>query len=140
MYKPVASREVRYGDLDLWPTRIRTGFWAWLLHRVTGLAIILYLLLHIGVISSVLWGGGSFDAVMALLKRPLFAVGELMLVTAVMYHGLNGIRIILFDLGVGIKNQKALFWGAFVLAAAGFALAATVFWPLIFGHPGGMAT
>lgn len=134
LYKPVASREVRYGDLDLWPAKIRTGLWAWLLHRITGLAIILYLLLHIGVISSVLWGGGSFDQLMATLKRPWFAVGELLLVTAVMYHGLNGTRIILFDLGIGVKRQKAMFWGAFLLAAAGFVVAARVFGPLILGH------
>jgi succinate dehydrogenase / fumarate reductase cytochrome b subunit len=133
LYKPVASREVRYRDLDLWPSRVKVGFWAWLLHRITGLAIIFYLLLHIVVISSVLWGTGSFEQVMATLKRPWFAVGELLLVTAVIYHGLNGCRIILFDLGIGIKQQKALFWGAFVLAAAGFGLAAKVFWPLIFG-------
>jgi len=133
LYKPVASREVRYGDLDLWPTKIRTGFWAWLLHRVAGLAIIFYLLLHIVVISSVLWGTGSFDAVMAVLRRPWFAAGELLLVAAVLYHGLNGLRIILFDLGVGLKRQKEMFWVAVVLAAAGFAFAAKVFWPLIFG-------
>ncbi len=132
MYRPIASREVRYGDLDLWPTKIRTGFWAWLLHRVSGLAIIFYLLLHISVISSVLWGGGSFDTVMAYLKRPAFAAGELLLVVAVMYHGLNGVRIILFDLGIGIKRQKVLFWGAFFLTVVGFAYALKVFWPLIF--------
>lgn len=132
MYRPVASRAVRYADLDLFPTKIRTGFYAWLLHRVTGLAIIFYLLLHIVVISTVLGGGGNFDAVMAWLKRPFFAVGEMLLVTAVIYHGLNGLRVILFDLGIGIKRQKPLFWGAFVLAAAGFGFALRVFWPLIF--------
>ena len=133
MYKPVASREVRYGDLDLWPGRIRTGFWAWLLHRIAGLAIIFYLLLHIAVISTVLWGTGSFDAVMAALKKPWFAAGELLLIAAVLYHGLNGLRIILFDLGLGLRHQKAMFWGAVVLAAVGFGGAAAVFWPLIFG-------
>jgi len=59
-------------------------------------------------------------------------VGEMLLVTAVIYHGLNGLRVILFDLGIGIKRQKALFWGAFVLAAAGFGFVLKVFWPLIF--------
>ncbi len=89
--------------------------------------------MHIVIISSVLWGTGSFDAVMAALKRPWFAAGELLLVAAVLYHGLNGLRVILFDLGIGVKRQKAMFWCAVVLAAAGFAFAAKVFWPLIFG-------
>jgi len=131
--KPATSRELRYADLDLWPTKVKVGFWAWLLHRITGLAIILYLLMHLVVISSVLWGTGSFDAVMAFLKRPWFAAGELLLVTAVIYHGLNGLRIILFDLGVGVRHQKALFWGAFLLTLAGFGWALTIFWPHIFG-------
>ncbi|RJQ06486.1 MAG: succinate dehydrogenase, cytochrome b556 subunit [Bacillota bacterium] len=133
MYQPVASREVRYGDLDLWPTRLKTGFWAWLLHRITGLLMVFYLFLHIIVISSVLWGTGSFDAVMDVLKKPVFAAGEMLLVSAVIYHGLNGIRVILFDVGIGIKNQKALFWAAFALAVVGFFWALKVFWPLIFG-------
>lgn len=133
MYRPVTSREVRYGDLDLWPTKIRTGLWAWLLHRITGLAIVFYLLLHIGVISSVLWGSGSFDTVMATLKTPFFAAGELLLVVAVIYHGLNGLRIILLDFGVGVRFQKPLFWGAFVLSVVGFVWALTVFGPRIIG-------
>jgi len=133
LYRPAASREVRYADLDLWPTKIRTGLWAWLLHRITGLAIVLYLFMHIVVISTALWGRGSFDRTMETLRHPVFAAGELLLVAAVIYHGLNGLRIILLDLGVGIRYQKTLFWGAFVLAVAGFGCAAKVFWPLIFG-------
>jgi len=133
LYRLVTTREVRYSDLDLWPGRIRIGMWAWLLHRVTGLAMVLYLFMHIGVISSVLWGTRSFDAVMATLKAPVFAAGELLLIAAGLYHGLNGVRMILFDLGIGVRSQKALFWGAVTLAAVGFAWAAKVFWPLIFG-------
>ncbi len=133
MYRPVASREVRYADLDLWPFRIKAGMWAWILHRVTGLVIVFYLVLHILVISSVLWGPGTFDATMDALRRPVFAAGELMLVGAGLYHGLNGIRIILFDLGVGIRQQKAFFAGVLALSVVGFAWAAKVFWPLIFG-------
>lgn len=133
MYRPVTSREVRYGDLDLWPTRIRTGLWAWLLHRITGLAIVFYLLLHIVVISSVLRGSGSFDTVMATLRTPFFAAGELLLVVAVIYHGLNGLRIILLDFGIGVRFQKPLFWGAFALSVIGFVWALTVFGPRIVG-------
>jgi len=133
LYRPTVSREVRYSDLDLWPTKIRTGFWAWLLHRISGLAVVFYLLMHIVVISTVLWGTGSFDATMQTLKQPIFAAGELLLVVAILYHGLNGLRIILLDLGVGIRHQKILFWGAFVLTAAGCGWATKLFWPLIFG-------
>ena len=131
MYRPVASRAVRYADLDVRPLKIKAGMGAWLLHRVTGLVIVFYLFLHIMVISTAIWGG--FDAAMAILKAPVFVAGELMLVAAGLFHGLNGLRIILFDLGVGIKNQKAIFTGVLALTLFGFAWAVKVFWPMIFG-------
>ncbi len=131
MYRPVASREVRYADLDIWPLKIKAGMWAWLLHRITGLAIVFYLFMHIIVISTVIWG--RFDATMAFLKSPVFVAGELLLIAAGLFHGLNGIRIILFDLGLGIKSQKGMFAGVLVLSVIGFGWAAKVFWPLIFG-------
>ena len=41
-----------------------------------------------------------------------------MLVAAVLYHALNGVRIMLMDLGVGIRQHKAVFWACMVVAAA----------------------
>ena len=55
-----------------------------------------------------------------------------MLVAAVLYHALNGVRILLMDLGIGIKRHKAVFWICMLVAAAavwGFAYKAI---PLIF--------
>jgi succinate dehydrogenase / fumarate reductase cytochrome b subunit len=42
---------------------------------------------------------------------------DLMLVAAVLYHALNGVRIILMDLGVGIRQHKAVFWVCMLVAA-----------------------
>ena len=93
----------------------RAGWWAWLLQRVTGLGLVIYLFLHIGVISTVQLGADTFDDVLAVLQTPFFVVLDLMLATAILYHGLNGIRVVLIDLGIGIKRQVELFWACLVL-------------------------
>lgn len=100
------------------------GMWAWLLHRVSGLALVFYLLLHIFVISSSIRGKGSFDEVLGALQTPVFVVLDLFLLLAAAFHALNGIRIVLFDLGVGVRRQKAFFLGAVACTALIFAAAA----------------
>ena len=70
--------------------------------------------------SSLLRGQQAFDAMLTLLMRhPVFEVLDTLLLGAVLYHSLNGIRILLFDLGVGIgvKSQKVLFWIFMIIAA-----------------------
>lgn len=105
----------KYSDIN--PAHYAAGMWAWALHRITGIIIALYLLAHIMVLSSVLAGAGSFDAVMRFLSHPLALWLELGLLAAVILHGLNGIRLILFDLNIGIKKQKEIFIFNLVLAA-----------------------
>ena len=92
----------------------RLGMWGWLgggrwgveryayaLHRLTGLAILLYFLMHIVVTSLratgiYLWvEGGVFH-------QPIFKVGEFLVFAAFAYHALNGIRLVLVELGFGI--------------------------------------
>ena len=91
--------------------------WAFLLHRITGLALVFYLLLHITVISTSLKGPASFDMLLKKLTSPLFIVLDLGLLAAVLFHALNGARILLFDLGIGIRRQKFLLWSIVIIAA-----------------------
>lgn len=105
----------KYTDIN--PAHYAVGMWAWALHRVTGILIALYSLAHISVISTVLLGTGSFDAVMRFLSNPVALWLELGLLAAIILHGLNGIRIILFDFNIGIKKQKEIFFFNLVLAA-----------------------
>jgi succinate dehydrogenase / fumarate reductase cytochrome b subunit len=125
--------EGRNLNVPLWPANYRTGMWAYALHRITGLVLVLYLLMHIGVISSGMMAGkGAFDALLGLLQTPLFVVLDLGLVAVVLFHGLNGIRLMLFDLGYGVRSQKPLFWAAFVASFLGFVLSVVISLPLIF--------
>jgi len=127
MYRSAPLRE-RIINTPLWPGNYRLGMWAWLIQRVTGLGLVLYVFMHLFVISSSIagQGGKSFDEVMSFLKAPFFIVLEILLMAAVLYHALNGIRILLFDVGIGVRRQKELFWG--LMAAAVIAwLAGTYF-------------
>ena len=73
------------------------GQWSWLFHRVTGVAIILFLFAHIVDTAVIGWGPEAYDKVTAAYKNPLVHLLELGLVTAVLYHSLNGLKITLID-------------------------------------------
>jgi succinate dehydrogenase / fumarate reductase cytochrome b subunit len=111
-----------------WPTNYRAGTWAFIVHRITGLALVAYLCLHIWVISfaALVWGGLTFDRLMAFFDTPLIKALEMGLIALILVHALNGVRILLFDAGIGIRSQRQLFWIAMGLAAV-LSLAVTVF-------------
>lgn len=116
------DRETANVGAGLWKG---TGMWAWLLHRVSGLILVFYLLAHIGVISQgAVQGPEAFTELMERLENPVFVVLDLALIAAVLYHGMNGIRILLFDMGVGIRAHKRLYAAAMavgVVCLAAFA-------------------
>jgi succinate dehydrogenase / fumarate reductase cytochrome b subunit len=100
-----------------------TGMWAWVLFRVSGLVLVAYLFVHIWVISQGRIGGPvELDKLFETFDKPVLAFLDLLLVAALMYHALNGVRIVLMDLGVGIRQHKAVFWVCMVVAAAALSL------------------
>jgi succinate dehydrogenase / fumarate reductase cytochrome b subunit len=96
--------------------RGREGMWSWVLHRITGVAIFFFLLVHI--LDSVILGVSpeAYNAVIGTYKTPILGIGELGLVAAICFHALNGIRIILIDFwSKGAKYQRALFWTVIIV-------------------------
>ena len=110
----------------------RAGWWAWFLQRLTGVALVGYLFLHILVISTVQAGQDAFDSVLIVLQKPFFVVLDLFLIAAVVYHALNGVRVLLFDLGIGLKRQAGLFWVCMVLTTILTLMVGYFSLPLIF--------
>ena len=104
--------------------RGREGMWSWVLHRITGVAIYFFLLVHILDTALIRVSPEAYDAVIGTYKNPVMGLGEAGLVGAVVFHALNGIRIILVDFwSGGTKHQRKLFWGVVVvwcLLMAGF--------------------
>lgn len=106
--------------------RIHLGTFAWILHRLSGLALISYLLLHIWVISHLIGGKESFDGIMELFNTPLFKFLEVGLIGTILYHLFNGLRVTLIDMGVLVEKQKLLFGIAVVLWLVSWVVIAAV--------------
>jgi succinate dehydrogenase / fumarate reductase, cytochrome b subunit len=96
----------------------REGQWAFFLHRLSGMAIMLYLVLHTISIGSVILGQQVYDAVHEVYKLLPFRLGLIGVAGAVAYHAFNGLRIVIMDFtGWGVKYQRQLWYGSLVLAA-----------------------
>jgi succinate dehydrogenase / fumarate reductase cytochrome b subunit len=78
--------------------RPREGMIAFLLHRISGLAVLLFLSIHIVDTSTVYFFPSFYEEFLAVYRSPFFMLAEIALVAGVIYHGLNGFRIALFDL------------------------------------------
>jgi succinate dehydrogenase / fumarate reductase cytochrome b subunit len=98
--------------------------WSWVLHRITGVAIYFFLLVHILDTSLVRLSPEAYNAVINSYKTPIMGLGEIALVAAIGLHALNGLRIILIDSSsFGVKHQKLLYYiviGLWILLLIGF--------------------
>lgn len=89
--------------------RIRTGMLAWVFHRLSGLALVGYLVIHVWGLKAIT-NREAYNALITSYHAPIFKVGEFLLLCAVVYHALNGLRIVLIDFVGWSPNQKRLFW------------------------------
>lgn len=91
--------------------RGKVGMWSWVLHRITGIAIYFFLLVHILDTSLVRVDPELYNTVMGAYATPIMAIGELGLVAAILFHAFNGVRIMLVDFWrKGTKYQNVMFW------------------------------
>jgi succinate dehydrogenase / fumarate reductase cytochrome b subunit len=93
-----------------------TGFLSFVLRRFTGVALVLYLLLHIWVIGSSLSGPEVFDARMNFLQTDLFKILEIALLAAVVYHAFDGVRLLLVNWFKITEKRKNLFYSVMVIS------------------------
>ena len=87
------------------------GMWSWVLHRISGAAIFFFLLVHVLDTALVRVSRQAYDSVIATYKTPIIGLMEVGLVAAVLYHALNGIRVILIDFwSQGPRHQRLMLW------------------------------
>jgi len=77
--------------------RGKIGQWSWVLHRVSGLGTLLFLILHVIDTSWAAFAPDLYAEAIDQYQSPLFTIGEFILIACVVYHAYNGLRIILFD-------------------------------------------
>ncbi|RME46918.1 MAG: succinate dehydrogenase, cytochrome b556 subunit [Chloroflexi bacterium] len=97
--------------------RGREGMWAWILHRITGLGVMFFLIWHILDIFLMALGAEEFNRFLVIYKAAPFRILEIFLVFSVIFHAFNGARVILLDFVPSAMDYEAeLFW--VVLGAA----------------------
>lgn len=92
-----------------------SGSWAWIYHRISGIALIAYVFMHIWSLSPLASGEKAFNDKMALYSTPLFSVIEWFLFAFVLFHSLNGIRIVIVDWADGARYHKQLYLYTWVI-------------------------
>ena len=86
------------------------GQWSWALHRMTGMGVLLFLCLHILDTALIVLGPEHYNRIIQVYRLPFLRVGEIALFASVLFHALNGLRIILIDFWVDLTRfHKALF-------------------------------
>ena len=98
--------------------RRKPGMWAFSLNRVTGLLLVLYLFIHLGALTNLARGPEAYGAFITLMKTLPFLLFDVGLLAVLLLHGLNGLRLTLVGLGVGVRYQRQFLWGLVVVGVA----------------------
>ena len=99
------------------PRGRRLGGLAFIVNRLSGLGLVLYLYMHLMILSLLVQGPGAWDTFVDIALSPPVLVFDVVLLVGMLIHGLNGIRVGLVGLGLVASRQKALFIAAMVISA-----------------------
>jgi succinate dehydrogenase / fumarate reductase cytochrome b subunit len=115
--------------------RGKAGQWAFLSHRITGFLVFLFLLLHIVDVSLLRWPE-TYDQVHRLYGNVLLRLFEVGLLFALLFHTLNGMRIVAVDVfPEAVRNQRRLLQVVVALTVlAGVPGGVVILWPFIDGR------
>ena len=111
-----------------------TGMWSWVLQRLTGILLTLYLLPHLFVIHSSTKGAEVFDGLTSKIQAPIWHLFDIALIAVIIFHLMNGVRIIAVELGSFARAHKALLLVTMVLGGIILFLCVLGTVPKIFGH------
>ena len=85
----------------------------WMLHRATGLGVLLFLVIHVVETAAIIYSPEFYDSALGLYKSPLFRVAELLIFFSVLFHAVNGLRIIVQDFWPHVMlRQRQFAWAA----------------------------
>ncbi len=115
----MALNSIRYTVTEAVRYRGRSGHYSWLLHRLSGLAILGFLLIHVWDGSMATYSPRNYAWTLALFKNPIFGLGEVAVFGAVLFHAFNGLRITLLDWRPQWwkyqDSSAKIVWGLFLL-------------------------
>jgi fumarate reductase subunit D len=119
----ISASIVRSNDFR---ARRHAAYWAFLVHRLSGLALALFLPVHFWALGRALENDAALEGFLRYTDQPLFKLGEWGLVVLLALHTMGGVRLLLIEFGDWTGLRKS--WiagtaGAGVLAGLAFALA-----------------
>ncbi|HBC47409.1 MAG TPA: succinate dehydrogenase, cytochrome b556 subunit [candidate division Zixibacteria bacterium] len=114
------------------------GTFAWVLHRITGLLLLVYLFMHLWVLGSANSGPGAFDQRLRMVQSPIFHFLEIGLILTVFYHMINGLSITIMDFFNLSSKHKTLVTISVVIFAVVAIVAFGIMLPRALHHSGGV--
>lgn len=97
-----------------WRNRGHPAYWAFVVHRLSGILLAIFLPLHFLALGQALSGEAALDAFLAWTQRPMLKASEIVLVFLLAAHLTGGLRLLVIEfVGWRRESQTAL------LAAAG---------------------
>lgn len=95
------------------------GHWSWVAHRISGLAILGFLTIHVWDTANATFYPHVYAWSIDVFKHPFFGIGEVAVLGAVLYHAFNGVKITLLDFNPGWwehqKTASYIAWGLFLI-------------------------
>jgi fumarate reductase subunit D len=88
--------------------RNHPAYWAFVVHRVSGVALALFLPLHFWALAHALEGEARLDAFLRWTDQPLVKFGEIALVVLLAAHMAGGLRLLALEFLVWRDWQKSL--------------------------------
>jgi succinate dehydrogenase / fumarate reductase cytochrome b subunit len=115
--------------------RGKSGQWAFLGHRISGFLVFLFLMLHVVDVSLLHWPA-TYNQVHQLYGNVVLRLFEVGLLFALVFHSLNGLRIVAVDIfPEAVRNQQRLLQAVVaVTVLAGVPGGVVILWPFISGH------
>lgn len=108
--------------------RSHPAYWAFLMHRLSGLGLALFLPIHFWALGQALQGAAALDGILRATDQPFFKFAEWGLVVLLALHMSGGVRLLLIEFGSASNLRKDLIAGSLGFAAvAGLAFALSLF-------------
>lgn len=119
MEKPIGVRAGGFSFVAqrwLLPFKRGLGTWAFVFNRWSGVLLAIYLYVHLGIVSTLAFKPEVYDQFLIIARSPLGLIFDVVLILLILYHGLNGLRIIYATLAAKIEQHRWQFWTVVIIS------------------------
>jgi succinate dehydrogenase / fumarate reductase cytochrome b subunit len=119
MEKPIGVRAGGFNFLlQRWvlPFKRSIGTWAFVFNRWSGVLLAIYLYVHLGILTTIAFSPNAYEQFLVVARSPLGLLFDVVLILLILYHGLNGLRIIYAALAGKIEQHRGQFWAVLVVS------------------------